>query len=47
MNETEITAQDKKDKELEKLVKNLLSATSCLITTSVFILISIWCGILF
>ena len=40
--------QDKEcqDKECEKLVKNLLSATSCLITTSIFILISIWFAIL-
>ena len=34
------------DKRLFKMCNNLLSAVSCLITTSVFIIISIWINIL-
>jgi len=35
------------DKKLFKMSNNLLSAISCLITTSIFIIISIWCKLLF
>ena len=35
------------DKKLFKMCNNLLSAISCLITTSIFIIISIWCKLLF
>ena len=35
------------DKKLFKMCNNLLSAVSCLITTSIFIIISIWCNLLF
>ena len=34
------------DKKLFKMSNNLLSAISCLITTSIFIIISIWINIL-
>lgn len=34
------------DKRLFKMSNNLLSAISCLITTSIFIIISIWISIL-
>ena len=34
------------DKKLFKMCNNLLSAISCLITTSIFIIISIWINIL-
>jgi len=35
------------DKKLLKMSNNLLSGISCLITTSIFIIISIWCKLLF
>jgi len=35
------------DKRLFRMANNLLSAISCLITTSIFIIISIWCKLLF
>jgi len=35
------------DKKLFKMCNNLLSAISCLIFTSTFIIISIWCKLLF
>ena len=35
------------DKKLFKMCNNLLSGISCLITTSIFIIISIWCKLLF
>lgn len=34
------------DKKLFKMSNNLLSAISCLITTSIFIIISIWINVL-
>ena len=34
------------DKKFFKMCNNLLSAISCLITTSIFIIISIWMNIL-
>jgi len=34
------------DKKLFKMCNNLLSAISCLITTSIFIIISMWINIL-
>jgi len=35
------------DKKLIRMSNNLLSAISCLITTSIFIIISIWSRLLF